>query len=81
MDEIYGATVVKPVVGGSRFLLWKGVDAGIIDGLVNGIGARARDAGSLLRLLQSGNMRSYATWVLFGAVAVIVAMGLAGGLR
>jgi hypothetical protein len=37
--------------------------------------------GSVLRLLQSGNARSYATWVLFGAVAVIVAMGLAGGLR
>jgi NADH-quinone oxidoreductase subunit L len=73
--------VVKPVVAGSRWVLWKVLDAGLIDGLVNGIGARARDAGSLLRLLQSGNLRSYATWVLFGAVAVIVAMGLVGGVR
>jgi len=45
------------------------------------VGARARGAGSLLRLLQSGNIRSYATWVLFGSVLMIVAMGLAGGLR
>ena len=30
--------------------------------------------GSVLRLLQSGNIRSYATWVLFGGVLVIVAM-------
>jgi NADH-quinone oxidoreductase subunit L len=81
VDEAYGAMVVKPVVAGSRWVLWKVLDAGLIDGLVNGIGARARDAGSLLRLLQSGNLRSYATWVLFGAVAVIVAMGLVGGVR
>jgi len=50
------------------------------------VGARARNLGSLLRLMQSGSIRSYATWVLFGAVVLIVAMvaveiSLAGGLR
>ncbi len=79
VDEIYDATVVRPLVGGSRIVLWKGVDAGLIDGIVNGVGARCRDVGSLLRLLQSGSIRSYATWVLFGAVALILAMGLFGG--
>ena len=81
VDEVYDATVVKPVVGGSRLLLWKGIDAGLIDGIVNGVGGRARDIGSAFRLLQSGNIRSYAAWVLFGGVAVIVVMGIAGGLR
>jgi NADH-quinone oxidoreductase subunit L len=80
VDEIYDATVVRPLIGGSRMVLWKGVDAGLIDGIVNGVGARCRDVGSLLRLLQSGNIRSYATWVLFGSVALLVAMGLLGGL-
>jgi NADH-quinone oxidoreductase subunit L len=80
VDEIYDATVVGPLVGGSRLVLWKGVDAGLIDGIVNGVGARCRDVGSLLRLMQSGNIRSYATWVLFGSVALLVAMGLLGGL-
>jgi NADH-quinone oxidoreductase subunit L len=80
VDEIYSATVVRPLVGGSRIVLWKGVDAGLIDGIVNGVGARCRDVGSVLRLLQSGNIRSYATWVLFGSVALILAMGLFGGL-
>ena len=70
----------RPLVGGSRIVLWKGVDAGLIDGIVNGVGARCRDVGSVLRLLQSGNIRSYATWVLFGSVALILAMGLFGGL-
>jgi NADH-quinone oxidoreductase subunit L len=72
--------VVKPVVGGSREVLWKGVDVGVIDGAVNGIGSRSKDIGGVLRLLQSGNIRSYAAWVLFGSVLLIVAMGLAGGL-
>ena len=42
---------------------------GLIDGAVNGVGALARRVGGVLRLLQSGNIRSYATWVLFGARA------------
>ncbi len=81
VDEVYDAVVVKPVVNGSRVVLWKGVDAGVIDGIVNGIGARAQGVGGVLRLLQSGNIRSYATWVLFGSVIIIVAIGFAGGLR
>lgn len=79
VDEFYYATVVRPVVEGSRVLLWKGMDAGVIDGLVNGIGAGARDAGSIVRWLQSGNIRSYASWVLVGAVALVIVMSLVGG--
>jgi NADH-quinone oxidoreductase subunit L len=57
------------------------VDVGVIDGAANGVGDRARDIGGVLRLFQSGDIRSYATWVLFGSVIVIVAMSLAGGIR
>ncbi len=81
VDEIYDAAIVHPVVEGSRTVLWKGADAGLIDGTVNGVGTAARRVGSVLRLMQSGNIRSYATWVLFGGVLVIVAMSVAGGIR
>ena len=81
VDEVYDRMLVKPVVGGSRVLLWRAADVGLIDGIANGIGSRARDIGGILRLLQSGNIRSYATWVVFGSVLLIVAMGMAGGLR
>jgi NADH-quinone oxidoreductase subunit L len=81
VDEIYDATIVKPVVAGSDLLLWKGVDARLVDGSVNGIGALARGVGRVLRLIQSGNVRSYASWVLLGAVAVIIVLGVAGGLK
>ena len=81
VDEIYDAVVVKPIVGGSREILWKGVDASFIDGGVNGVGSMARRIGDVLRRMQSGNVRSYATWVLFGSVVLIVALELGGGLR
>jgi NADH-quinone oxidoreductase subunit L len=81
VDEVYGAAVVRPLVSGSRVALWKGMDAGLIDGMVNGFGTAARKVGGALRLMQSGNIRSYATWVLAGCVAVIVALGIAGGVR
>lgn len=81
VDEIYDAVVINPVVAGSREVLWKGLDAAIIDGAVNGVGNRARGIGGVLKLLQSGNIRSYAAWVLLGSVALLLAMGVMGGLR
>jgi len=47
----------------------------VIDGSVNGIGRRSTGAGELLRRLQSGNLRSYAGWVVVGAIAVVALMG------
>jgi NADH-quinone oxidoreductase subunit L len=81
VDEVYSATVIQPTIRGSRAVLWRGVDNGIIDGMVNGVGNRARDIGNLLRLIQSGNIRSYATWVLFGCVFVMIAAQILGGGR
>ena len=78
VDEVYDATVVRPTIRGSRAVLWRGVDTAIIDGIVNGTGSRARDLGNLLRRIQSGNIRSYATWVLFGCVLLLVAAHLTG---
>jgi hypothetical protein len=52
----------------------------LIDGSVNGVGTLAQKVGGVLRMLQSGNIRSYATWVLFGSVLAIVAMAIASTL-
>ena len=81
VDEIYAATVVRPLVGTSREVLWRGIDVEVIDGAVNGVGRRALGIGSLLRLAQSGYIRSYAAWVLLGAVSLLIALGVMGGLR
>lgn len=81
VDEIYEAAVLRPVVVGSEHVLWRKVDVGWIDGAVNGLAARASAAGDLLRRIQSGNLRSYATWVLLGSLAALLAAGLLGGVR
>jgi NADH-quinone oxidoreductase subunit L len=81
VDEIYDTTVVKPVVQGSRIFLWRGIDAGFIDGIVNGVGTRSRGVGNILRLLQSGNIRNYAAWVVLGSVLLLLAIGFGGTAR
>jgi NADH-quinone oxidoreductase subunit L len=80
-DRIYGAIIVRPLIAISRVVLWRGVDAGLIDGIVNGVGTRSRGVGSILRLLQSGNIRSYAAWVVLGSVLLLLAIGFGGATR
>jgi NADH-quinone oxidoreductase subunit L len=82
VDEIYSETIVKPLLGASRSLLWRGVDQGLIDtGLVTGIARVVRGWGSLFRQWQSGSIRNYATWILAGSLLVIFVLGLFGGAR
>ncbi len=78
VDEIYDAAVVKPLVATSRTVLWRGIDVASIDGLVNGVASLARGIGGVLKLFQSGNIRSYATWVVFGSILLMITLGLMG---
>jgi NADH-quinone oxidoreductase subunit L len=80
VDEAYDAAVVNPLITGSRTVLWHAVDQGVIDNAVNGVGNESRAFGGLLRLLQSGNIRSYATWVVIGGVALLLVLGMAQGV-
>jgi NADH-quinone oxidoreductase subunit L len=78
IDEAYDSAFVSPTIDGSRSLLWRTIDAGAIDGTVNGVGKTARSIGGVLRHLQSGYIRSYAGWVVAGAILVVIVMGLKG---
>ncbi len=72
VDEIYDAAIINPAVKGSTDVLWKGVDASIIDGAVNGVGRTLLSWAGYLKNVQNGLIRSYATWILVGAVAVLL---------
>ena len=74
VDELYAAVVVKPLLWISTNILWKGADVAGIDGTVNGIAEGATTIGDALRHAQSGNTRSYAVWVVVGALVVIAAI-------
>jgi NADH-quinone oxidoreductase subunit L len=71
VDELYDAAIVRPTVGVSRGLLWKLVDAEVIDGAVNGAGAVVQTSAGWLRRLQTGSVRVYAVSVLLGVVLVL----------
>jgi NADH-quinone oxidoreductase subunit L len=78
VDELYAATIVRPLNLISRRVLWRGVDEGLIDtGLVNGLGKGIEAIGSVLRRWQSGSIRNYATWILAGSLLLIFVLGLA----
>ncbi|HEV2382088.1 MAG TPA: NADH-quinone oxidoreductase subunit L [Terriglobia bacterium] len=71
VDEFYNWLIVRPVAVGSDKILWQRVDTGMIDGAVNGSAEAASDIGRIVRRMQSGSIRSYAAWVLAGAVGWI----------
>jgi NADH-quinone oxidoreductase subunit L len=82
VDELYNSAIIQPLLWISTNVLWHVVDETVIDGTVNGVARVARESGSELREIQSGNARSYATWVVIGAVGVTVLMiGLWGMVR
>jgi NADH-quinone oxidoreductase subunit L len=74
VDELYGATIIQPIVLASTNILWKGIDATLIDGAVDESAAGVREISDGMRHMQSGNIRSYAGWVAFGAAVVIAFM-------
>jgi NADH-quinone oxidoreductase subunit L len=70
-DDVYNAFADKALIGGSRELLWKRVDAGLIDGIVNGSGRVTAGLARAVRLAQGGFVRGYALVMLGGAVALL----------
>jgi NADH-quinone oxidoreductase subunit L len=68
VDELYRAVIVRPLVWVSDKVLWHVVDEGVIDGTVNGVATVSRETGDRLRRANTGNIRSYATWIVLGVV-------------
>lgn len=71
LDEFYNGWIVDPITRFSTNGLWKGIDVGFVDGIVNGIGHFIQEVASQLKGLQIGYIRSYAAVVVLGAVVVI----------
>jgi NADH-quinone oxidoreductase subunit L len=72
VDEFYGATVVKPLLAISKYVLSWVVDVGVLGGIAWLLAGIATVAGAILQRWQSGNLRSYAAWLAAGAAAVLL---------
>jgi NADH-quinone oxidoreductase subunit L len=74
VDEGYAIAFVQPLIKGSTYILWRGIDAGAIDATANDSAEGAQRVSDAIRHMQSGNVRSYAGWVAAGAAVVLAYM-------
>lgn len=70
VDEIYALFVTGPLYGISKSLK-AFLERGMIDGTVNGTAAFIRALGNPLRKWATGTVRTYAFWILAGAVITL----------
>ena len=75
VDRAYDVAVVQPAKQLAR-LTATVVDAGIIDGAVNAVGALTTRLAAAARTLQNGFVRTYAFAVFLGVVALLAWVGL-----
>jgi NADH-quinone oxidoreductase subunit L len=73
VDELVDRVIVRPVVHISDRILYRGIDAGFIDGAwVHGSAAAVRAlAGDVIKYLQSGLTQGYLFVMVVGAIAVL----------
>jgi NADH-quinone oxidoreductase subunit L len=70
VDEFYHRWVVDPVLTTSR-VLWRVVDATIIDGTVKLVGNGARALGWVGSLFQTGQVNAYAFFMTVGVLVIL----------
>jgi NADH-quinone oxidoreductase subunit L len=71
VDEVYDAAIVRPLVAGSREGLWRGFDVRVVDAAVNGAGTIVGAGAWLLRRVQTGSVRAYASSLFVGVVLIL----------
>jgi NADH-quinone oxidoreductase subunit L len=73
VDELYDAAIVRPLVAFSDAVLYRGVDAGLIDGAgVNGPARAVRAlASGGLKYLQSGLAQGYLVLMILGSALIL----------
>lgn len=71
IDEIYEFLFVRPLKALSRFILGR-LEPVVFDGSLRILSRGTENAAHQLQKIQSGQIRSYMAWLLFGAVLLIV---------
>jgi NADH-quinone oxidoreductase subunit L len=70
VDELYDRVIVRPLLA-----LWRGcwriVDAGLIDGTVNGLAAGSRAVGWIGSLFQTGRVATYMFYFVTGVLVIL----------
>jgi NADH-quinone oxidoreductase subunit L len=77
VDDIYGAAIVAPGRKAAEVAAFT-IDAGVIDGGVNGLGRVVRDLGTRARVVQTGQVRNYAAFFMAGTILAILWLVVSG---
>ncbi|MDT8435333.1 MAG: NADH-quinone oxidoreductase subunit L [Gemmatimonadota bacterium] len=70
VDELYDRVVIRPLLALWRGC-WKIVDAGLIDGTVNGLAAGSRAVGWVGSLFQTGRVATYMFYFVTGVLVIL----------
>jgi NADH-quinone oxidoreductase subunit L len=71
VDELYNLVFGRFLFWGSENVLSRGVDNGLIDGIIDGTGLGVEEAGEVTRRSETGNVQVYAFVYLLGAVGIV----------
>lgn len=70
IDELYDAVIVRPIKA-VAMVCWKVFDVIIVDGTVLAFGRVSRLSGEVARLIQTGAIQVYATFIILGLMATV----------
>ena len=71
VDEAYEGAVVKPIWNGSKSVLHKGVDKGMIDGSLHGLARMTGAVSEIVRKIQTGIVQQYVVLFMVGLLAIL----------
>ncbi|MFY9323375.1 MAG: NADH-quinone oxidoreductase subunit L, partial [Syntrophomonadaceae bacterium] len=76
IDEIYQWLGERFVYGTAKVLFW--FDIYVVNGIVNGIAALTGGAGRVLRYTETGQVQTYAAYMLVGVIVIVGLVMIAG---
>lgn len=71
VDEAYQGGVVRPIWAASKSLLLKGIDKGLIDGILHGLARGTGGIAQIARRIQTGIAQQYVVLFMLGIILVV----------
>jgi NADH-quinone oxidoreductase subunit L len=71
VDEIYDMLIVRPIQALSN-LIYRFLELGFVDGIVNGVGTAVTRGGQYIRLMQTGNIGFYIFAMVTGIIVLLL---------
>ncbi len=71
VDALYAKTIVNPLTRSAKRIFYEVIDVRFVDGLVNFFGSFTKGLAGLMRLFQTGAVRTYVFFMMIGAILLV----------